>query len=322
MSYCKGKNIEKSRGKAMKMLVMEKKPVSIVADRFGVHRSTIWRWYQRWILQNNDKVLVNHYRPSRETGKHFRWVNVRWNIPSIPAIPKHPRCLPEDLVQLVLDVRDQLKRCAEIVWHHINTILCIRISLSSVRRILKRNNRTLKPKYHRNRQYKGIPRPKVLMLGDLVETDTIHLYNPVSKQKRYIYTVIDVYTRMAYARVYKELKPVNSLNTILEAQQYFGFQFKMVQSDNGLEFSKYFSDRLETKGIKVRHTRLGRPNDNAHIERFNRTIQEECTGNYYLESESLKSLDNKILSYIDHYNYNRIHLSLSYRTPSQMLHRF
>lgn len=322
MSYCKGKNIEKSRGKAMKMLVMEKKPVSIVADRFGVHRSTIWRWYQRWILQNNDKVLVNHYRPSRESGKHFRWANVRWDIPSIPAIPKHPRCLPEDLVQLVLDIRDQLKRCAEIVWHHINTILCIRISLSSVRRILKRNNRTLKPKYHRNRQYKGIPRPKVLMLGDLVETDTIHLYNPVSKQKRYIYTVIDVYTRMAYARVYKELKPVNSLNTILEARQYFGFQFKMVQSDNGLEFGKYFSDRLETKGIKVRHTRLGRPNDNAHIERFNRTIQEECTGNYYLENESLKSLDNKILSYIDHYNYNRIHLSLSYRTPSQMLHRF
>jgi transposase InsO family protein len=322
VSYCKGKNIEKSRGKAMKMLVMEKKPVSIVADRFGVHRSTIWRWYQRWILQNNDKVLVNHYRSSREPGKHFRWANVRWDIPSIPAIPKHPRCLPEDLVQLVLDIRDQLKRCAEIVWHHINTILCIRISLSSVRRILKRNNRTLKPKYHRNRQYKGIPRPKALMLGDLVETDTIHLYNPVSKQKRYIYTVIDVYTRMAYARVYKELKPVNSLNTILEAQQYFGFQFKMVQSDNGLEFSKYFSDRLETKGIKVRHTRLGRPNDNAHIERFNRTIQEECTGNYYLENESLKSLDNKILSYIDHYNYNRIHLSLSYRTPSQMLHRF
>lgn len=267
-------------------------------------------------------MLVNHYRPSREPGKHFRWANIRWDIPSIPAIPKHPRCLPEDLVQLVLDIRDQLKRCAEIVWHHINTILCIRISLSSVRRILKRNNRTLKPKYHRNRQYKGIPRPKVLMLGDLVETDTIHLYNPVSKQKRYIYTVIDVYTRMAYARVYKELKPVNSLNTILEAQQYFGFQFKMVQSDNGLEFGKYFSDRLETKGIKVRHTRLGRPNDNAHIERFNRTIQEECTGNYYLENESLKSLDNKILSYIDHYNYNRIHLSLSYRTPSQMLHRF
>ena len=31
MSYCTGKNIEKSRGLAMKMLVIEKKPVGIVA---------------------------------------------------------------------------------------------------------------------------------------------------------------------------------------------------------------------------------------------------------------------------------------------------
>ncbi|MDO4889107.1 MAG: DDE-type integrase/transposase/recombinase [Candidatus Saccharibacteria bacterium] len=119
------------------------------------------------------------------------------------------------------------------------------------------------------------------------------------KQKRYIYTVIDLYTRMAYARVYKELKSSNSLNTILEVEEYFGFKFKTVQSDNGLEFAGYFETRLESKGIKIRHTRLGRPNDNAHIERFNRTIQEECTGNYYLESGSLKEMDDKVLSYVE-----------------------
>ena len=52
MSYCTGKYIEKSRGKAMKMLVIEKKPVGIVADRFGVNRSTIWRWHKKWLAQN------------------------------------------------------------------------------------------------------------------------------------------------------------------------------------------------------------------------------------------------------------------------------
>ena len=321
MSYCTGKNIEKSRGKAMKMLVIEKKPVGVIADRFGVNRSTVWRWYQKWKIQNQDKQLENYNRPTRIPGEVFRWNCIRWDIPSLSAAPKYPHMLSENLVQLVLDVRDQLKRCAEIIWYHINSILCIKISLSSVRRILKRNGKMNKPRYHKNRRYKGIPRPKVLAPGDLVEIDTIHLFNPISKQKRYIYTVIDLYTRMAYARVYKELKPINSLNTILEAGQYFGFSFKTVQSDNGLEFARYFETRLESKGINVRHTRLGRPNDNAHIERFNRTIQEECTGNYYLESESLKEMDNKVLSYIDYYNYHRIHLSLSYRTPSQMLHR-
>ena len=321
MSYCTGKNIENARGKAMKMLVIERKPVGIVADRFGVHRSTVWRWYQKWLIQNQSKQLENYNRPSRAPGEAFRWNNVHWNIPSLSAAPKNPHTLSNDFVRLVLDVRDQLKRCAEVVWHYINVVLCIKISLSSVRRILKRYGKMKKPKFHRNRQYKGIPRPKVLTPGDLVEIDTIHLFNPVSKQKRYIYTVIDLYTRMAYARVYQELKPINSLNTILEAEQYFGFKLKMVQSDNGLEFARYFETRLESRGIKIRHTRLGRPNDNAHIERFNRTLQEECTGNYYLESEPLKKMDDKILSYIDFYNYHRIHLSISYRTPAEMLHR-
>ena len=321
MSYCTGKHIEKSRGLAMKMLIIEKKSVGVVADRFGVNRTTIWRWRQKWLMQNSHIELKNPVRRKYLGVSAYKYELCRWNIPSLSAAPKNPHTLSEDLVQLVLDIRRQLKRCAEVVWYHINRVLCIRISLSSVRRILERYGKIKKPRYHRNRRYKGIPRPRVLVPGDLVEIDTIHLFNPVNKQKRYIYTVIDLYTRMAYARVYKELRPTNSLNTILEAERYFGFKFKTVQSDNGLEFAKYFSDRLEKRGIQIRHTRLGRPNDNAHIERFNRTIQEECTGNYYLESESLKKMDDKILSYIDFYNYHRIHLSISYRTPAEMLQR-
>lgn len=321
MSYCTGKHIEKSRGLAMKMLVIEKKPVGVVANRFGVNRSTIWRWHQKWLMQNSHIELENPVRRKYLGVSAYKYDLCKWNISSFSAAPKHPHTLPDELIQLVLDVREQLKRCAEVIWYHINSVLRIKISLSSVRRILKRHGKMKKPKFHKNRRYKGIPRPKVLSPGDLVEIDTIHLFNPISKQKRYIYTVIDLYTRMAYARVYKELKPINSLNTILEAEQYFGFSFKIVQSDNGLEFARYFETRLESKGIKIRHTRLGRPNDNAHIERFNRTLQEECTGNYYLESELLKKMDDKILSYIDYYNYRRVHLSISYRTPAEMLHR-
>jgi len=322
MSYCTGKNIEIARGKAIKMLVVEKKPVGAVADRFGVHRSTIWRWYKKWKKINNHIEFINPVRRQYLGISPYKYEICKWRIESESSSPKHPHMLGEDLVQLVLDVRDQIKRCAEVVWHHINKVLCISISLSSVRRILKCHHRMVKLKYHRNRQYKSIPRPKILNPGDLVEIDTIHLFNPISKQKRYMYTVIDLYTRMAYARVYEDLKPGHSIDAITEAEQYFGFKFKIVQSDNGLEFARYFETKLEIKGIQIRHTRLGRPNDNAHIERFNRTIQEECTGPYYLESEPLKKLDNKILNYIDFYNYKRIHLGLEYRTPAEMLHRF
>lgn len=62
MSYCTGKNIEIARGKAIKMLVVEKKPVGAVADRFGVHRSTIWRWYKKWKKINNHIEFINPVR--------------------------------------------------------------------------------------------------------------------------------------------------------------------------------------------------------------------------------------------------------------------
>lgn len=322
MSYCKGNSIEIARGKALKLLIIDKKPISIVADRFGVHRSTVWRWHKKWRQQNQYAQLTNNNRPNVELGKVFRWQNIKWNIPTLSSAPIHPKRLDNDIVQIVLAVKKQLNRCAEVIWHYVNTVLSIKISLSSVRRILKSHHQVNKTKWHKNRHYKGIKRPLVLSPGDLVEVDTIHLFNPISKQKRYIYTVIDLYTRMSYAKVYEELKPLHSVDTILEAKAYFNFNFKMVQSDNGLEFSNYFRARLEKQGIQIRHTRLGRPNDNAHIERFNRTIQEECTGSYYLESESISEMNSKIQHYIDHYNHNRIHLGLGYRTPSQMLQRF
>ncbi|MBQ9684360.1 IS3 family transposase, partial [Candidatus Saccharibacteria bacterium] len=42
---------------------------------------------------------------------------------------------------------------------------------------------------------------------------------------------------------------------------------------------------------------------------------------YYLESESLDTLNMRISNYLDYYNNNRIHLGLRFMTPSQMLQR-
>ena len=126
---------------------------------------------------------------------------------------------------------------------------------------------------------------------------------------------------MAYAKVYDELRPGLSVQTILEAQAKLGFKFKTVQADNGPEFGKHFAERLQAKGIVIRHTRLHRPNDNAHIERFNRTIQEECTGSYFLATETIEALNMRVSNYLDYYNNKRIHLGLKYMTPAQMLQR-
>lgn len=164
-------------------------------------------------------------------------------------------------------------------------------------------------------------RPLPARPGELVQTDTIHHVDPFSGRRLYYYTVIDLYTRMTYARVHPRILPGLAAKTILEAREYFGFSFSMVQSDNGPEFGRYFEQELKRAGITTRHSRLGRPNDNAHIERFNRTLQEECIGHYWRRSVPLQRQQEKIDNYIRFYNEERVHLGIQMRAPAGMLQR-
>jgi transposase InsO family protein len=108
---------------------------------------------------------------------------------------------------------------------------------------------------------------------------------------------------------------------VLDAQTALGFKFAMVQSDNGPEYSHYFEQVLQQNNITTRHTRLGRPNDNAHIERFNRTLQTECIGYYWRRSVPLHRQQYTLTAYIDFYNQKRVHLGIQLRTPAGMLQR-
>jgi len=96
----------------------------------------------------------------------------------------------------------------------------------------------------------------------------------------------------------------------------------MVQADNGPEFGRYFEQTLARHNTETRHSRLGRPNDNAHIERFNRTIQEECLGNTLTYKLTNKVVQERLATYLDYYNHERVHLSLQCLTPFEMLQRF
>ena len=99
----------------------------------------------------------------------------KWSMSLFSAASKGHRILSDGLIQLALDVRGQLKSRAKVIWYHINFTLCIKIGPSSVRRISKRYDRTKKLKNHKDGQYKGIPRLRMLAPEDLAEIDTIPL---------------------------------------------------------------------------------------------------------------------------------------------------
>ena len=322
MAYSTNPNLPKARAEAMKLLLLEDLPLSVVARKCGVHRTTIYRWKKKWQQVNQNLQLENYNRPSRKTHPYARLQYATWKIPTNSSRPHHhPKATPDWLVRLVCETRDKLKRCAEVVWHHLTWRLEVRVSLSSVRRILRRHHYfdgARKPRVKRSNP----KRPSAHRPGQFVQADTVVHVCPKTGKRTYYVTVIDLFTRMTYTKTLRQLRPGIAAQVVLEAQGVMGFKFELVQADNGQEFSRYFEQMLNKEGVAVRHSRLGRPNDNAHIERFNRTIQEECLGGWTKGSVPLPKLQTKLDSYTYFYNSERVHLGIQRKTPVEMLQSF
>lgn len=236
------------------------------------------------------------------------------SIPTLSSRPKsHPRTLKEEVVEKIVAVRKRKGRCAEVVHQELLN-QGVNVGLSSVKRTLDRQGLTTK-KSPWKRYHSSCERPSVASPGDLVMVDTIHLM--VSPKKRiYVYTLIDVYSRWTYAWAVERISARKSIEFVKKAEALAAFSFSCIQSDHGSEFSQHFTERIQ---ILHRHSRLGKPNDNAHIERFNRTIQEECLD---MIPVSVRRLNLGIKKYLPYYNEERLHMGILLKTPSQMIPRY
>ena len=89
----------------------------------------------------------------------------------------------------------------------------------------------------------------------------------------------------------------------------------MIQSDHGPEFGRWFVSQIKKNH---RYTRIGKPNDNAHIERVNRTLQEECLDK---QDRTPQAFNGALKKYLSYYNNERLHLGISLRTPIQLIQK-
>jgi transposase InsO family protein len=231
-------------------------------------------------------------------------------IPTLSSKPKHhPNQLSNELVWKIFHKRLAIRRCAEVVHGELINE-GIQISLSSVKRTLDRLG-LLKKRSPWKRYRVPMDRPNAAQQGDLVQVDTIHL--PVAGGRIYVFTLLDVFSRWAYAKAYTHATAKTAARFLREAQGKSLFPFKVIQSDNGSEFSGWFTDHI----LSIhRHSRVRRPNDNAHLERFNRTLQEECLDKL---PRKVKDINVALPKYLKYYNEKRLHMGLKLHTPLQVL---
>jgi transposase InsO family protein len=232
-------------------------------------------------------------------------------IPTRSSRPKHhPRELSRQLIEQIVAVRLEHGRSAEVV-HHVLLERGVQVSLSSVKRTLDRALLT-KKRSPWKRYHAPMERPTVAKPGDLVQVDTIHLAID-GKTTLYVFTLVDVFSRFAYARAYSRVTAANGLAFVKRAQTVAPFLFDCVQSDHGPEWSTHFTERVQ---MRHRHTRVRKPNDNAHIERFNRTIQEECLDKLKVD---LSMINRALPTYLHYYNFERHHFGLNLKKPMQVV---
>jgi len=260
-----------------------------VALKFGFNAGTISRWCKRG------------------TG---------WNlIETKSSRPKtSPKALSREIISLIIKKRIGRRRCGQVI-HQELLREGIKVSLPSVQRTLDRCH-LLKKKSLWKRPHDATPRPQAEYPGVLIQLDTIHIVLP-DGSRMYVYTLIDLYSRWAYAEVVEKIGAEPSVEFIGRAQKIAPFKFKMIQTDHGSEFSLWFTHGLWTAGLSHRHSRVRQSNDNAHIERFNRTIQGEC-----LDRTTYANFRKAISEYLPYYNKERLHMGLNYKTPEEVLQSY
>ena len=106
--------------------------------------------------------------------------------------------------------------------------------------------------------------------------------------------------------------------TLEEAlEQYLGVHPKVI-SDNGKQFTaKDFGNFIREMGLKHVKTSPYYPQSNGKIERFHRSLGEEC-----LKESSLLDVEDArktIADYVKFYNEKRLHNSLYYLTPKDVM---
>jgi len=291
MAYITNTRIEQVRYQAYCLVHHKDWSTRKVARHLGYAQSTIVKWSNKRPCYNSKGQLV---------------------IPTESSRPhSHPNQLSGEIVSRILEIRSERKQCAEIVHHRLKQEGVV-ISLSSVKRTLKRNGCSKYSKWKKWHQYP--PRPLPANPGTLVQLDSVIEGPP--QNRMCAYALIDVCSRWAWAAPMLSPNSRLSAKFVKQVQGIAPFKLQTLQTDHGSEFSKWFTKVVENKGVKHRHSRVRRPTDNGHVERFIRSLQDECLHRIPRTHSAWKK---EIPEWLEYYNKERPHMGINMRTPMKMI---
>lgn len=284
-----------------------------VIDAYGAKRSTLYSWRK---IYANSGYKVESLNPGKQARKNVNKREINFRILA-------------EIRRLRLEVCPNMGKAKVKIFLD---EFCLKNSLvsyseSKIGRIIKEK----KIYHHRQKvshfgkikiiaKQPKLRKPKELAVkkpGEMLEIDTIVKF--VSGLKRYIITAVDTFGRPAFALAYNRANSANTRDFFHKLEIVMPFPIRAVQTDNGSEFYLYFKDYLKKRNITHYWNYPGRPYRNGHIEKFNRTIQEEFVDQHESLLPDINVFNRKLVDWLLWYNTERPHWSLKLSSPIDYL---
>lgn len=297
---------EEAKERCRILAFWEKHGTLATIEAFKISRPTLFRW-QKSLKDTKGKLEGLNKKSTAPRKRRTRYIPEGVEDYIIKQRTEHPRLSKEKLATMMMDDL------------HIN------LSFSKVGRIMRdMKKRKVLPLFKKKSQVSSIRKKNrrngfmPQQTGEFIEIDTVVKH--INGERRYTLTAIDIYGRYAFAYSYKSASSATATDFLKKLQAVAPFSIQRIQTDNGSEFAKHFAHYLEVSDIVHFHTYPRCPKMNAHIERFNRTIQEEYI-DWHLQTLAfdIEKFNLDLKAWIDWYNNKRPHISLGYLSPMQYI---
>jgi transposase InsO family protein len=281
----------------------DKLEVTTVARRYGVYRSTIYRWRDEIIPQKPGPRSKVFWQTDEETEVLILQLRLSTNY--------GPKRLKDELSDYDVAVGEK-------------AIRGVIEDVGLVKKQRKPRKKTSQPFY--------APYP-----GYRLQVDTKAVPNDEDKRKsrRQQFTAIDIVSKIRYLKVMDGLSNGNSITFVKEALAFFaeiGIKIECVQTDNHSTFTNLFSGSnkksdhelrrihpltlfLVGKRIEHKLSRPGTPQHNGFVERSHRTDEEEFYRVTKTAGVDISILQTKMSQWQDEYNNTRRHSSCNNLPP-------
>ena len=263
-------------------------PVSFVCRRYKISKSSLMRWNKKFdgskesLIDKSHRPLTRH--PNAHTELELKWIK--------DLIRRNPHISMSELYGKLRTERGYSR------------------TAPSLFRVLRKLGFYVEKEKHEKYTPKKYDTPTDIGIKWQMDVKYVptECYSGTTPDKFYQYTVIDEASRERFIYPYKEQSTYSTIDFVKRAIVYFGYKPKIIQTDNGQEFTYTMkTDKIHPldilcSSLDIHHQliRPRTPRHNGKVERSHRNDQNRFYN--YLKFYSYEDLKIQMKAYLNRSN--------------------